>query len=177
MDRDATLSLRTIHLKLLSLTFDDTIDSARLLQFESPFVKVDKGSATALISANVAELDEDDPVDVDLHLNEDDWIEIWSPAVHNIGKLSMRKKNEIYEYLGSQQHLPGIAQIDSDGYLILCTWLPCGSLDSEYVAEFVAKWVSRIDDIDTYIAQRWDGLTRYDEGPSADQGSANHAEY
>ena len=177
MDQDATLSLRTIHLKLLPLAFDETIDSARLHQFESPFVQVVKGSALALISANVAELDEGDPVDVDLHLNEDDWIEIWSPAVHNIGKLSMRKKNEIYEYLGSQQHIPGIAQIDSDGYLILCSWLPCGSLSADYVAEFVAKWVSRIDEIDTYIAQKWDGLTRYDEGPSADQGSANHAEY
>lgn len=177
MNQDVVLSLRTIHLKLLAQTFDGTIDSARLLEFETPYVRVDEGSATALISANVASLDEGEPVDVDIPLDEDDWIEIWSPAVYNIGKLSMRKKLEIYEYLADQEYIPGIARIDSDGYLVLRTWLPCGQLTAAYVAEFVAKWVERIDEIDTYIAQRWDGLTSYDEGPSADQGSANHAEY
>lgn len=140
-------------------------------------MRVDKGSATALISVSVAYLDEDDTIDVDQSLGEDDWIEIWSPAVHNLGNLSMEKKNEIYEYLGNQVHLSGNAQIDSDGNLILSSWLPCGQLSADFVAEFVAKWITKIDEIDTEIAQKWDGLTRYDEGPSADQGSANHAEY
>lgn len=76
----------------MSLSFDDTIDSTQLLPFENPFVRVDKGSATALISVSVAYLDEDDTIDVDQSLGEDDWIEIWSPAVHNLGNLSMEKR-------------------------------------------------------------------------------------
>ena len=55
--------------------------------------------------------------------------------------------------------------------------LPCGALTPEYAAHFVSRWVQKIDEIDNYIAEKWDGLTNYDEGPDQDQGSATHARY
>ena len=174
---ETKLTLRNVYRALKALEEDGEIESARLFQFQDPYVQVIQGSAGALIDAEICLAEEDDQTDVDQNLTEDDWLKIESQVVFNLAKLPQKQKLEIYEFIGRQEQLSGAPLIDGEGNLILSVSLPCGALTPEYAAQFVIKWIQRIDEIDTYIAERWDGLTIIDEGPNQDQGSATHARY
>lgn len=174
---ETKLTLRNIHRALVVLEEDREIESSRLFQFEDPYIQVVQGSAGALIDAEIFLEEEDDEHSVDDNLTEDDWLKIESQVVFNLAKLSRTEKLEIYEFIGNQEHLSGTPLIDGEGNLIMSVSLPCVALTPEYAAQFVAKWIQNIDEIDTDIAKRWDGLTIIDEGPNQDQGGATHARY
>ena len=171
------LTLRNIHRALMVLEVDGEIESSRLFQFEDPYIQVIQGSAGALIDAEIFLAEEDDEYSVDENLTGDDWLKIESQVVFNLAKLPQREKLEIYEFIGNQEHLSGTPLIDGEGNLIMSVSLPCGGLTPEYAAQFVTKWIQNIDEVDTWIAEKWDGLTIIDEGPNQDQGSATHARY
>lgn len=174
---ETKLTLRNVYRALKALEEDGEIESARLYQFEDPYVQVIQGSAGALIDAEICLAEEDDQTDVDQNLTEDDWLKIESQVVFNLAKLPQKQKLEIYEFIGGQEQLSGTPLIDGEGNLIMSVSLPCVALTPEYAAQFVAKWIQNIDEIDTDIAKRWDGLTIIDEGPNQDQGGATHARY
>lgn len=174
---ETKLTLRNVYRALKALEEDGEIESARLFQFEDPYVQVIQGSAGALIDAEICLAEEDDQTDVDQNLTEDDWLKIESQVVFNLAKLPQKQKLEIYEFIGGQEHLSGTPLIDGEGNLIMSVALPCVALTPEYAAQFVAKWIQNIDEIDTDIAKKWDGLTIIDEGPNQDQGGATHARY
>ena len=174
---ETKLTLRNIYRAIKSLEEDGEIEISRLFQFESPYIQVVQGSAGALIDAEIFLAEEDDEIDVDQILIEDDWLQIWSQVVFNLAKLPQKQKLEIYEFIGGQEYLSGTPLIDDEGNLIMSISLPCGALTPEFAARFVSKWVQKIDEIDTHIAEKWDGLTNFDEGPDQDQGSATHARY
>ena len=171
------LTLRNIYRAIKNLEADGEIELSRLYLFESPYIKVVQGTAGALIDAEIYLAEEGEETDVDQVLIEDDWLQIWSQVVFNLAKLPQKQKLEIYEFIGGQDYLSGTPLIDDEGNLIMSISLPCGALTPEYAAHFVSRWVQKIDEIDNYIAEKWDGLTVYDEGPDQDQGSATHARY
>ncbi len=176
-NEDTRLTLRNIYFAIKKLEADGEIEASRLFQFGSPYIQVVQGSAGALVDAEIFLAEEDDETDVDQALIEDDWLQIWSQVVFNLAKLPQKQKLEIYEFIGSQEYLSGTPLIDNEGNLIMSISLPCGALTPEFAAYFVSRWVQKIDEIDTYIAEKWDGLTNFDEGPDQDQGSATHARY
>lgn len=174
---ETPLTLRAVYWALDNLEGKKAVDSTRLYETENPYVQAAYGTAVVFIDAEVNSDEDEEDVDVDQVLVEDDWLQIWSPVVFNLAKLPLKKKLEIFEFIGELNYLLGTPRIDETGYLHVSVSLPCSALTPEYAAQFVSSFVQVIDEVDAVIAEKWDGLTTLDEGPDQDQGSATHARY